>query len=48
MKDDGKLVTLITSGALREGNKEIIDNDWLEAVVQLPLEPFTAETTTAA
>jgi len=37
MKDDGKLVTLITRGALREGNKEIIDNDWLEAVVQLPL-----------
>ena len=37
MKDDGKLVTLITRGELREGNKEIIDNDWLEAVVQLPL-----------
>jgi len=37
MKDDGKLVTLITRGELREGNKEIIDNDWLEAVIQLPL-----------
>ncbi len=37
MKDDGKLVTLITRGELREGNMEVIDNDWLEAVVQLPL-----------